>query len=65
MKTLTMKRDRSIAKDQKKLEEMKRKLHTDDECMSIMYLSIAVLFPVKLLGFRIVTFRYKSDFYHI
>jgi len=33
MKTLTMKRDRSIAKDQKKLEEMKRKLHTDDECM--------------------------------
>ena len=34
MKTLTMKRDRSIAKDQKKLEEMKRKLHTDDECMS-------------------------------
>jgi len=36
MKTLTMKRDRSIAKDQKKLEEMKRKLHTDDECMCIM-----------------------------
>jgi len=33
MRTLTMKRDRSIAKDQKKLEEMKRKLHTDDECM--------------------------------
>ena len=35
MKTLTMKRDRSIAKDQKKLEEMKKKLHTDDECMSL------------------------------
>jgi len=33
MRTLTMKRDRSIAKDQKKLEEMKRKLHTDDERM--------------------------------
>jgi len=32
-KTLTMKRDRSIAKDQKKLEEMKKKLHTDDECV--------------------------------
>lgn len=31
MKTLTMKRDKSIAKDQKKLEEMKKKLHTDDE----------------------------------
>jgi len=31
-KTLTLKRDRSIAKDQKKLDEMKRKLHTDDEC---------------------------------
>ncbi|KAI0230740.1 Talin-1 [Lamellibrachia satsuma] len=30
-KTLTLKRDRSIAKDQKKLDEMKRKLHTDDE----------------------------------
>lgn len=32
LKTLTLKRDRSIAKDQKKLDEMKRKLHTDDEC---------------------------------
>lgn len=32
-KTLTMKRDKSIAKDQKKLEEMRKKLHTDDECM--------------------------------
>ena len=31
-KTLTLKRDKSIAKDQKKLDEMKRKLHTDDEC---------------------------------
>jgi len=45
MKTLTMKRDRSIAKDQKKLEEMKRKLHTDDECMSVIYFNTAVLFP--------------------
>lgn len=32
MKTLTLKRDKSIAKDQKKLDEMKRKYHTDDEC---------------------------------
>ena len=31
LKTLTMKRDKSIAKDQKKLDEMKKKLHTDDE----------------------------------
>lgn len=31
-KTLTLKRDKSIAKDQKKMDEMKRKLHTDDEC---------------------------------
>ena len=31
-KTLTLKRDKSIAKDQKKLDEMKRKLHTDDDC---------------------------------
>ncbi|CAH1788698.1 unnamed protein product [Owenia fusiformis] len=30
-KTLTLKRDKSLAKDQKKLDEMKRKLHTDDE----------------------------------
>lgn len=30
-KTLTLKRDKSIAKDQKKLEEMRKKLHTDDE----------------------------------
>ncbi|XP_055955771.1 talin-2-like isoform X4 [Patella vulgata] len=30
-KTLTLKRDKSIAKDQKKLEEMKKKLHTDDD----------------------------------
>lgn len=31
-KTLTLRRDRSIAKDQKKLDELKKKLHTDDEC---------------------------------
>nr|XP_034319549.1 LOW QUALITY PROTEIN: talin-1-like [Crassostrea gigas] len=30
-KTLTLRRDKSIAKDQKKLDEMKKKLHTDDE----------------------------------
>ena len=30
-KTLTLRRDRSIAKDQKKLDELKKKLHTDDE----------------------------------
>lgn len=35
MKTLTLKRDKSIAKDQKKLDEMKKKLHTDDECKYI------------------------------
>ena len=33
-KTLTLRRDKSIAKDQKKLDEMKRKLHTDDERMT-------------------------------
>jgi len=32
-KTLTLKRDKSIAKDQKKMDEMKKKLHTDDECV--------------------------------
>ncbi|XP_052786529.1 talin-1-like isoform X4 [Mya arenaria] len=30
-KTLTLKRDKSIAKDQKKLEEMRKKLHTEDD----------------------------------
>ena len=30
-RTLTLKRDKSIAKDQKKMDEMKKKLHTDDE----------------------------------
>jgi talin len=31
-RTLTLRRDKSIAKDQKKMDEMKKKLHTDDEC---------------------------------
>ncbi len=31
-KTLTLRRGQSIAKDQKKLDELKKKLHTDDEC---------------------------------
>ena len=34
-KTLTLRRDKSIAKDQKKLEEMRKKLHTDDERTSV------------------------------
>lgn len=41
-KTLTLKRDKSIAKDQKKLDEMKKKLHTDDECESGKMLSSAL-----------------------
>jgi len=36
-KTLTLKRDKSIAKDQKKMDEMKKKLHTDDERTFIFY----------------------------
>jgi len=49
-RTLTMKRDRSIAKDQKKLEEMKKKLHTDDECTCIMFMCIvyAAVFNFQL-----------------
>ena len=42
-KTLTLKRDRSIAKDQKKLDEMKRKLHTDDECKTRMRTLLTLL----------------------
>ena len=34
-RTLTLRRDKSIAKDQKKMDEMKKKLHTDDECNSV------------------------------
>uniref|UniRef100_A0A8W8NSW4 Talin-1 n=1 Tax=Magallana gigas TaxID=29159 RepID=A0A8W8NSW4_MAGGI len=30
-KTLTLRRDKSIAKDQKKLDEMRKKLHTEDD----------------------------------
>ena len=38
MKTLTLRQNKSIAKDQKKLDEMKKKLHTDDECIqSLMH----------------------------
>jgi len=51
MKTLTMKRDRSIAKDQKKLEEMKRKLHTDDECgcIACVYILHVAVFNIVIL----------------
>ena len=31
-RTLTLRKDKSIARDQKKMDEMKKKLHTDDEC---------------------------------
>lgn len=42
-KTLTLKRDKSIAKDQKKMDEMKRKLHTDDEC-KLSHSVLSILF---------------------
>ena len=45
-KTLTLKRDKSIAKDQKKMDEMKKKLHTDDECMLPKYF----VFPTQECG---------------
>ena len=41
-RTLTLKRDKSIAKDQKKMDEMKKKLHTDDECNSQFIFSYSV-----------------------
>ena len=44
-KTMTLKRDKSIAKDQKKLDEMKKKLHTDDECK---YLSTCALMNLSM-----------------
>lgn len=39
-KIMTLKRDKTIAKDQKKLEEMKKKLHTDDESGSFILIFV-------------------------
>ena len=43
-KTLTLKRDKSIAKDQKKLEEMRKKLHTEDDSKHFLYIFFTVAF---------------------
>ena len=46
-KTLTLKRDKSIAKDQKKLEEMRKKLHTEDDsksCLKFLRFWLALFF---------------------
>lgn len=32
--TGTLRRDRTLLKDDKKMEKLKQKLHTDDECMA-------------------------------
>lgn len=32
--TGTLKRDKTLLRDDKKMEKLKQKLHTDDECMS-------------------------------
>ena len=41
-KTLTLKRDKSIAKDQKKLDELKKKLHTEDESEYAFFVRVCV-----------------------
>ncbi len=33
--TGTLKRDKTLMRDEKKMEKLKQKLHTDDECMSL------------------------------
>lgn len=32
--TGTLKKDKTLLRDDKKMEKLKQKLHTDDECMS-------------------------------
>jgi len=54
-RTLTLRRDKSIAKDQKKLDEMKKKLHTDDEC-KLRYVTVyIVMMNISLLRCSIHT----------
>jgi len=56
-KTLTLKRDKSIAKDQKKMDEMKKRLHTDDECMFCFVCQAAVA-----LGLFLAAVSTKASF---
>lgn len=37
--TGTLKRDKTLLRDDKKMEKLKQKLHTDDECMSYWHRS--------------------------
>lgn len=34
--TGTLKRDKTLLRDDKKMEKLKQKLHTDDECMLVL-----------------------------
>lgn len=37
--TGTLKKDKTLLRDDKKMEKLKQKLHTDDECMSAVFLA--------------------------
>jgi len=38
--TGTLKKDKTLLRDEKKMEKLKQKLHTDDECMSLRVLGL-------------------------
>ena len=59
-KTLTLKRDKSIAKDQKKLEEMRRRLHTEDEGMLITLFMVMHVDNCKCIVFNFFSVRLLS-----
>ena len=59
-KTLTLKRDKSIAKDQKKLEEMRRRLHTEDEGMLIILFMVMHVDNCKCIVFNFFSVRLLS-----
>lgn len=42
--TGTLKRDKTLLRDDKKMEKLKQKLHTDDECMSCANLHTTCLY---------------------
>ena len=63
-----MKRDKSIAKDQKKLEELRRKLHTEDDSKFVLMFSAcvaAVKSPqtTSLFSYIVLVLRYHHGLY--
>lgn len=59
-KIMTLKRDKTIAKDQKKLEEMKKKLHTDDESGSFILIFVNSVHIMIHFHFFLASFNLKE-----